>query len=859
MSKKQAILRGLIDNIIYELFPQTDIYSVWVDDNTTLAEKLYEVITSLNGKVTPEQMKDAIAKAVADIDIEAPTGLPVTPDAYEGTTTQKFQQALANNRRVFVPGGDYYIDSELVIRDNCQLELAQDATLRFTQTSGNCISMKASSSIVGNHGAIIVPYAFSGRVINIYAGLDESIKAVPPFTAWGPMWMAARYITDLHIAKVDYRGVAQSVDGTCSGTAVYLGASCNDPMNFLWAVDLTRLRISGPFTYGIHMDTVMDGMTGWIHQTRISAFVDGAEIGVYAKNSTMSYLSVMVIPRRALTTAGEYLPYAKHGIYLENCTDVDLSGSRVIDWNSTYTLWAEGNMYQHIALIGDCSGLILNEIQYYAMSTYDIRDLIYTDTPSNLERLTILQEPFTRWFKPKDHEPYFFDGDSEKRIALQEDLDCIVDGERTALFTNVLPMATDAAGNIYNGIGYTKSGTQLTSSGGVAENAYTGCTGFIPVKQGDVIYTKNLTIDGTNVNVVTYDANKAYIAHGTSNTLANMTWFFDYTPGDDGFTLKVKERSTTAYIRFGYRRDRIGERPIISINEPIKYTNFGYLSDGIKVKASQVEGLPSGGGSGGGAQSDWNAAEGEPGHILNRTHYTEVKNAEIYSDTGLVPDPDMGMIVVSESIPVTVGEEYTVKWNGVDHTCTCVTVDGSASILGNMVIDGGEDTGEPFCIITYSDQGMSALVPLDGSEQVAVSISGSLVDVHELDEKYIAAALANSESRMQNAIDSAIAQFETGKKLFSNIDIQYGYSSEVIEGAFDHSYPSGMLKAFDFTILGQNYDVRLPFYFFKSKNTATFIFSGNIGDIKESSSTLELRIQIDINDKCHYYLRDLHV
>ena len=652
----------------------------------------------------------------------------VTPHDYgytgSGDATTAFRNALANNRRVYVPGGSYTLSGELTIGRNCQLELAQDAVLNFTQTSGNCISMRASSSIVGNHGAIIVPYSFAGRVINIYAGLDESIVAVTPFTAWGPMWMAARYITDLHIAKVDYRGVAQSVDGTCSGTAVYLGASCNDPMNFLWAVDLTRLRISGPFTYGIHMDTVLDGMTGWIHQTRISAFVDGAEIGVYAKDSTMSYLSVMVIPRRALTTDGKYVPYAKHGIYLENCTDVDLSGSRVIDWNSTYTLWAEGNRYQHIALIGDCSGLILNEIQYYSMSTYDIRDLIYTDTPSNLERLTILQEPFTRWFKPKDHEPYFFDGDTEKRIALQEDLDSIVDGERTALFTNVLPTATDKDGSIYNGIGYTKSGTQLTSNGNVADDQYAGCTGFIPVKQGDTIYAENLTIAGTGVNVVTYDANKSYIVHATSNTLANMTYFFDYTPGDNGFTLKIKERSTTAYIRLGYRRDGIGERPIISINEPIKYTNFGYLSDGIKVKASQVEGLPSGGGSGGGAQPDWNAAEGEPGHILNRTHEW-VECSDDVDMRNLVLTED-GLYYAGEPIKLIAGEEYEVRY-GTPTVYKCVAVDMSegdtyACVLGNLgALMGEGDTGEPFVMLLadgYEFNGSYSAMIIPLTEQI---------------------------------------------------------------------------------------------------------------------------------------------
>lgn len=599
MAEKNTIMRGLVEGKVEELFPRTSVFNVEVNDKTTLAEKLVEIIASLNSKVTQEQVQIAIEDALsqfegggAGVPGEKGDNFAITPQDYgytgSGDATSAFRQALANNRRVYVPGGTYNISGELVIGNNCQLELAQDATLNFTQTTGNCISMKASASIVGNHGLVKVPYAFSGRVINIYAGLDASIVGVPPFTAWGPMWTAARYITDLHIAKLDYRGVAQSVDGTCSGTAVYLGASMNDPMNFLWAVDLTRLRISGAFTYGIHLDTVRSGMDGWIHQTRISAFVDGAEVGVYAKSSTMSYLSVLVIPRRALTTDGKYIPYAKWGIYLDDCSDTDLSGSRVMDWNSTYSLWSEESIYQHLALIGDCSGLILNEHFYYAMPAYDIRSLIYTDTPSNLERLTILQEPFTRWFKPIDHEPFFFDGDSNKRIALQDDIDGIVDAKRVARFANALLTATDTDGSIYKGTGFSRYGDQLNASGGVSEGVYTGCTGFIPIKQYDVIYAENISIEGTNVNVVTYDENKEYIVHGTSNTLAGMTYFFDYTPTDNGFILTVKQRPTTAYIRFSYRRDRIGANPVISINNPIEYITSGYLQDGIKVDGSSV-------------------------------------------------------------------------------------------------------------------------------------------------------------------------------------------------------------------------------------------------------------------------------
>lgn len=784
MDGKNTILRGLVEGIVKELYPQTSVYNVRVDDTTMLAQKLAEMISALNGKVTQQQLADAIEQAlselgavkgekgdpgvgiksvvqtgtsnvdggtnvitvtlddgtsssfqvrnggkgipgepgapgVAGIGIEkveqttasnadsgtnvvtimltdgstatvnikngskgskgdpGDTGVPgipgpkgdpgdpgedgvgvrkveqtttsntdggsnvvtvtltdgttstfsvkngskgskgdpgekgdpgdpgdswtVTPYDYgytgSGDATSAIQQAMANNRRVFIPGGDYTVSGELLIRDNCQLELAQDAVLYFKQTSGNCISLKQCAWLKGNHATVSVPYTFTGKVLNADTDLTTAVNDCPPFKKWDPMWKNGRYVTDLNIVKPDTRGFYYSMDGSCNGTAVYLCADGEDVTTWLWGVNYSGLRIAGAFTYGVHAENFNfeEGDGGWNHEMRIEAFIDGAETGVRLDNCHNAYLSTIVQPRRAYTTSEVYVPYAKYGIYLNESRNCDLSGSRVWDWDSEKTLWTEGGIYQHLALIGDCRGLITNEYYYYSNPNYDIRDLIYTDTPGNLERMIILQEPFTRWYKPIDHEPYFFDGDDNKKLALKDDLDCIVDGERKPAFTNALLTATDTDGSIYNGTGYTKYGYQLNASGNVVEGVYTGCTGFIPIKQNDVIYAKNITLDNTNVVVVTYDANKSYITHGTSNTLAGMTYFFDYVPTDDGFTLKVKERSTTAYIRFCYRRDRIGERPIISVNQPIEYVNNGYLRETIKVKASQVEGLPSGG------------------------------------------------------------------------------------------------------------------------------------------------------------------------------------------------------------------------------------------------------------------------
>lgn len=523
----------------------------------------------------------------------------ITPQDYgakgDGSTddTKAFQDALANNRLVFVPSGTYKLSGELVIGRNCRLEMAQDVLLNFTQTSGNCISMRASSNIVGNHSAIKVPYAFTGKVINIDAALDENIVAVPPFTNWGPMWMAARYITDLHIAKFDEYGVAQSADGDCCGTAVYLRADYTHYMDFLWAVDIERLRVAGAFTYGIHLDCVInpdEPMDGFIHQTKIDAFVAGCEVAVYLKDSTLSYISARIVPQ--LARSGK--AYAKHGIVLENSTDVDLSNSRVMDWDPNHCLWTEGGRYQHLALIGNCAGLILSEHYYYKYPSYDIRSLIYTDTPSNLEKMTILQEPITRWFKPKDGVPYFNDGDFERKLLLQDEFDECFLVDRVPNFTDALTSAIDKDGKPFNnGKGYIPYGKAWgLGSGTIADNSYYGCTGLIAIKPGDTIYTSALKwIGDGGEGAVVFDSSFNRVQSCTGITVHNMSWYFTYAETDEGFALTVKNQTNAAYIAFTFRREQIGDRPLISVNNPPTFSVNGFLADGIHVKSEYVNGL----------------------------------------------------------------------------------------------------------------------------------------------------------------------------------------------------------------------------------------------------------------------------
>ena len=96
---------------------------------------------------------------------------------------------------------------------------------------------------------------------------------------------------------------------------------------------------------------------------------------------------------------------------------------------------------------------------------------------------------------------------------------------------------------------------------------------------------------------------------------------------------------------------------------------------------------------------------------------------------------------LESTFSATVGETYTVSWDGTAYECTCVDFFGETTI-GNLSIAGaGSDTGEPFLMVVNNGWGIF-IGTADTSASHTISISGLVSEVVKIDPKYLPDTIA---------------------------------------------------------------------------------------------------------------------
>lgn len=136
-------------------------------------------------------------------------------------------------------------------------------------------------------------------------------------------------------------------------------------------------------------------------------------------------------------------------------------------------------------------------------------------------------------------------------------------------------------------------------------------------------------------------------------------------------------------------------------------------------------------------------------YIKNRTHYSEgikevtVLQYEVDTDAGsATPMDSAGPEIYSVFFdstglqPFVVGQQYSVKWNNLSGPCTAKLANG-LPVLGDIgLIDGYEDTGEPFLIAMDPREGFGIILTTKAGKY-PITVTTRQEVVHKLDKKFI--------------------------------------------------------------------------------------------------------------------------
>lgn len=231
-------------------------------------------------------------------------------------------------------------------------------------------------------------------------------------------------------------------------------------------------------------------------------------------------------------------------------------------------------------------------------------------------------------------------------------------------------------------------------------------------------------------------------------------------------------------------------------------TQLEEVPEGASVLAATAEGevvrVPS-------YNADWNAADGELGHIANRTHWKDEVVVNHLTNKTLTFTKNYGgePYASLDGMPgIVEGREYTVVWGGTSYTCTAYMPSNSSIhvALGDSASKGDSDassgTGEPFYITNEIDTDYWTFYR-SSVGKVVVSVSCIEPTYHTIDVKYLPFVAASGEGEGSIVLGS-LYNVASGEFAFASgggTSATGGYSSA--EGAAttasgDKSHAEGM-------------------------------------------------------------------
>lgn len=130
--------------------------------------------------------------------------------------------------------------------------------------------------------------------------------------------------------------------------------------------------------------------------------------------------------------------------------------------------------------------------------------------------------------------------------------------------------------------------------------------------------------------------------------------------------------------------------------------------------------------------SDWNAPEGESGHVLNRTHFKKkvsmLENAVCAFDTEIYYLPECGDLIV--------GDTYEITINGTSYTCNAFELDGCPWIGSEEYLEA-YDPSVPIPFAFTQDTIGSQIYGVYGDLPAEITVSLTKIEYEKIPTEYL--------------------------------------------------------------------------------------------------------------------------
>lgn len=174
---KNAILKALIEGVITELMVKTNVSNVYVDDSTTLAAKLAEIITSLNSKAITDALTSGLSGKANSSHTHAQSEITGLSSALSShPTTTEMNTAIKNAIDGLIGGAPATYDTLKEIAD--YISSHEDVVTALNAAIGNKAdksTVEAIQSTVNALGSLAGKSSVSESDLD--AALQEKVNA----------------------------------------------------------------------------------------------------------------------------------------------------------------------------------------------------------------------------------------------------------------------------------------------------------------------------------------------------------------------------------------------------------------------------------------------------------------------------------------------------------------------------------------------------------------------------------------------------------------------------------------------------------------------------------------------------------